>query len=65
MPSPLRFVPNAAKLWKDPGGQPIAMAEVTTQVAPTHSKIGRTRFQTPTALSDFELPKFALKSTLF
>ncbi len=29
MPSPLRFVPNAAKLWKDSGGHPIAMAEVT------------------------------------
>ncbi len=29
MPSPLRFVPNAAKLWKDPAGNPIAIAEVT------------------------------------
>ena len=29
MSSPLRFVPDAAKLWKDPTGNPIAIAEVT------------------------------------
>ena len=43
MPSPLRFVPDAAKLWKDPAGNPIAIA-----------KTGRTRFQTLTDLSKFE-----------
>ena len=29
MPSPLRFVPDAAKIWKDSDGNPIAIAEVT------------------------------------
>ena len=29
MPSPIRFVPNTAKLWKDPTNNPIAIAEVT------------------------------------
>jgi len=31
MPSPLRFIPNEAKLWTDPAAQPIAIAEVTTR----------------------------------
>ena len=29
MPSPLRFVPDTAKLWTDKDGNPIAIAEVT------------------------------------
>ena len=29
MPSPLRFVPEEAKLWTDSDGLPIAIAEVT------------------------------------
>jgi hypothetical protein len=29
MPSPLRFVPDTAKIWKDSNGNPIAIAEVT------------------------------------
>ena len=29
MPSPLRFVPDTAKLWRDNDGNPIAIAEVT------------------------------------
>ena len=32
MPIPLRFVPNAAKLWKDSGGHPIAIAEMTIRI---------------------------------
>ena len=29
MPSPLRYVPDEAKLWRDEEGNPIAVAEVT------------------------------------
>lgn len=74
MPSPLRFVPDTAKLWADNDGNPIAIAEVTIRTtqnrshpiskpdgdvgvsATLSSKTGRTRFQNPTALSEF-LPK--------
>ncbi len=29
MPTPLRYVPEEAKLWEDSHGRPIAIAEIT------------------------------------